>query len=62
MATFVEDLDQHLPPTVDRRAVGWVLRQGARNGWMHATGYVNGGPSRHGRPVVLWQSDIGDNA
>ena len=26
----VEDLDRHLPHTVDKRVVGWVLRQGAR--------------------------------
>jgi hypothetical protein len=59
-ATFtVEDLDDHLPPTLDRRAVGWVLRQGAKNGWMRADGYVNGGRSRHGRPVVRWVSLIG---
>jgi hypothetical protein len=57
--TFIVcDLDPYLPPTIDRRAVGWVLRRGARNGWYHALGYENGGPSRHGRPVVLWQSDV----
>jgi hypothetical protein len=54
----VEDLDEQLPPTVDRRAVGWVLRRGARLGWMVHAGYENGGPSRHGRPVVLWQSNL----
>ena len=58
----VEDLDRHLPQTVDKRAVGWVLRQGARNGWMRADGYVNGGRSRHGRPIVRWVSLIGGDA
>jgi hypothetical protein len=46
----VEDLDEQLPATVDKRAVGWVLRRGARLGWYHAVGHANGGPSRHGRP------------
>jgi hypothetical protein len=52
------DLDPYLPPTADRRAVGWVLRRGARNGWYAAIGYESGGPSRHGRPVVVWRSLI----
>jgi hypothetical protein len=50
----VNDLDEHLPPTIDERAVGWVLRQGARLGWYH----LNGGATRHGGPVVLWESEL----
>lgn len=64
-ATFdVTHLDGLLPPMVDRRLVGWLLKEGQRRGWMTSTGYVSGGASRHGRPVVRWHSNIyrGDNA
>jgi hypothetical protein len=51
-------LDPFLPATVDKRAVGWVLRRGARNGWYEAAGYETGDRARHGRPVVRWRSRI----
>jgi hypothetical protein len=54
----IADVDPYLPPVIDKRSSGWLLREGARLGWMVHAGYTSGGPTRHGRPVVVWRSLI----
>jgi hypothetical protein len=54
----VMNLDGLIPATLDKRAVGWVLREGAKRGWYEADGYETGDRTRHGRPVVRWRSLI----
>lgn len=54
----VEDLT--FSSTPDARAVGAVMRQAARRGWITNAGYVTSGRERHGRPVVLWISKLRD--
>ena len=55
----VEHLRQRVGPTYDLRALGAVLKAGARRGWIVSSGeYVNGGPERHGRPIAVWISNL----
>lgn len=43
----------------DARAVGNVLLEAARRGWIEATDrYASGGAARHGRPVRVWRSKL----
>jgi hypothetical protein len=43
---------------VDARARGAVLLAAAGRGWIERAGYADGGPSRHGRPIVQWRSRL----
>ena len=52
----VEDLSPLVGPTYDRRALGSVLLEGARRGWIQRGGWVTGNQDRHGRAVRQWHS------
>ncbi len=54
----VEDLDGLIPPTYDLRAVGAVMLEASRRGYIRKLGWVGSGAKRHGRPLRLWASLI----
>ena len=53
---------EHLSPlcgaTHDRRALGGILTEGKRRGWIENGGLVYAGAERHGRPIVQWHSRL----
>jgi hypothetical protein len=58
----VEDILPQLAPTVDRRAVGGIMRRAARLGWLESAGWADGGATRHGRPITRWRSLVHQDA
>jgi hypothetical protein len=58
----VADVEPYLPAVIDKRSIGWLLREGARLGWMEHAGYTSGGPSGHGRPVIVSRSLLNGSA
>jgi hypothetical protein len=52
----VEHLSPRVPATTDLRALGAILREGAKRGWIIAEGWTPGDRTRHGRPVRVWRS------
>jgi hypothetical protein len=50
--------DLRIPATPDKRAVGAVLLEAARRGWIDPGGWVSGGNTRHGRPIRQWFSNV----
>jgi hypothetical protein len=50
--------DLQIPATPDKRAVGAVLLEAARRGWIDPGGWVSGGNERHGRPIRQWFSNL----
>lgn len=54
----VADLLPLLPPCPDRRAAGAVLVAAKKRRIIRAGEWVNGGATRHGRPVREWVSRI----
>jgi hypothetical protein len=54
----VEDIAPHVPPTIDRRALGGVMVEAKRRGWLEPLGYVSSGAERHHKPIRLWRSRI----
>jgi hypothetical protein len=52
----VEDVP--FPATADNRARGAALKAASRYGWIRPNGWTNGDRSRHGRPVVRWESRV----
>jgi len=54
----VEDLDGLVPPTVDLRALGGMMLEAQRHGYIRKAGWVTSGRERHGRPVREWVSLI----
>jgi hypothetical protein len=60
----VEDITPLAPPTLDMRAIGGVLLDAQRRGYITKGGWVTSGRERHGRPVREWHSRVyrGDDA
>jgi len=58
----IEDVRPLAPAPPDARAWGAVLTRAARNGWIRADAWVNGGPARHSRPIREWTSNLYDKA
>jgi hypothetical protein len=54
----VADLDGLLPPTIDGRAIGAVLLEAAKRGYIERGDWISGGSARHARPVRQWRSLI----
>lgn len=54
----VEDLDGLVPPTIDLRALGGVMLEAQRRGYIRKGQWVTSGRERHGRPVRQWISLI----
>jgi hypothetical protein len=54
----VEDITPHAPPTIDLRAIGGVMLEAQRRGYITKGGWVTSGRERHGRPVREWASRI----
>ena len=54
----VEDLDGLVPPTIDLRALGGVMLEAQRRGYIRKGGWTTSGRERHGRPVREWHSLI----
>ena len=46
--------------TYDARAIGGVMREAARRGWLTNTGqwHKSSIPEHHGRPLTVWRSNI----
>lgn len=58
-----EDVFEHIPPgyaTHEKRAMGWVMRQLARENLIEATDrYVKArNPAGHMHPVLVWASKV----
>ncbi len=54
----VEDVSPLCPPTIDMRALGGVMLEAQRRGYITKGGWVTSGRERHGRPVRQWHSRI----
>jgi hypothetical protein len=53
-------MDVDFAPAIDNRARGSVMQLAARRGVLRRIVYVNGDAGRHGRPLVLWASQVYD--
>jgi hypothetical protein len=56
----VEDIAPLVQATYDLRALGGIMLQAKRHGWIEAAGYVNSGRARHGKPIRCWRSRLFD--
>jgi len=54
----VIDIAPLVDDAYDNRALGAVLLTAARRGWIEKGPYIDGGPSRHNRPVRQWRSRL----
>lgn len=54
----VEDVSPLCPPTIDMRALGGVMLEAQRRGYITKGGWVTSGRERHGRPIRAWHSRI----
>jgi hypothetical protein len=54
----IEDVAPHVELTVDRRALGAVMIEAKRRGWIVPEGYVTSNAERHHKPIRLWRSRL----
>lgn len=52
----VEHVQPLAAPCHDRRAIGGLLVEANKRGWINKGGWVSSGAERHGRPVREWHS------